>query len=92
MIVVSLESCSSSEDILACNPSITQLTNFNIENIPPDSFELKIYHGDTNGEYKKNLPKLFEVSHVMNGSFVFPYGNEWLSKVALDGGFVKEMG
>lgn len=160
LIVVPLASCSSSEDLLACNPSITQLTssgclitnsglndrlddegadklfcnttfemritrndaecsfksleypcdfekvnvevffedktltiieypssdmadcrckvdaNFNIKNIPSDSFELKIYHGNTNGEYNKNLPKLLEVVHVMNGSVIFPYGNE----------------
>lgn len=43
-------------------------TNFNIEELPEGSFVLKVYRGDSEGEYNKDYPLINEVIKVENGT------------------------
>ena len=47
--------------------------SFLIEKIPQQDFILKIYHGDTNGNFNIKAPKFSGRVSVMNGSFSTPY-------------------
>ena len=46
---------------------------FKIEELPEDSFILKIFRANTKGEYNNNYPTLTETIKVKNGSYIFPY-------------------
>lgn len=46
---------------------------FIVENIPYNDFILKLYHGDTNGEFDDNNPKYTGKITFINGSLSTPY-------------------
>lgn len=47
--------------------------SFTIENIPQNEFVLKIYHGDTNGNYNKTTPKYEGRINPIEGKIIIPY-------------------
>ena len=47
--------------------------SFTIENIPQNEFVLKIYHGDTNGNYNKTTPKYEGRINPAEGKIMIPY-------------------
>lgn len=46
---------------------------FSIKNIPEEDFILKIYHGDTTGNFIEETPKYTGRFNIMNGSITIPY-------------------
>ncbi len=49
-------------------------TSFNIEDLPGSKFLLKVYRGNTDGQYNKDYPILSEIIEVRDGVVIFPYG------------------
>lgn len=47
--------------------------SFTIENIPQNDFILKIYHGDTKGNYNNATPKYEGRANHTNGKIIIPY-------------------
>lgn len=47
--------------------------SFKINDLPKGSFILKIYRGNSKGEYNKDYPMLTEVIEVKKGTYIFPY-------------------
>ena len=58
-------------DEAACRCEVD--ASFTIENIPQNEFVLKIYHGDTDGNYNIAAPKFSGRVRVKDGSFSTPY-------------------
>lgn len=60
-----------SSDTADCRCEID--VNFTIENMPQNIFILKIYHGDTNGNYNKTTPKYEGRINPADGKIRIPY-------------------
>ena len=58
-------------DEAACRCKVD--ASFTIENIPQNEFVLKIYHGDTNGNYNKTTPKYEGRINPAEGKIMIPY-------------------
>lgn len=60
-----------SSDTADCRCEID--ATFTIENIPHNEFVLKIYHGDTNGNYNKTALKYEGRINPAEGKIMIPY-------------------
>lgn len=58
-------------DEAACRCEVD--ASFTIENIPQNEFVLKIYHGDTNGNYNKTTPKYEGRINPAEDKIMIPY-------------------
>ncbi len=60
-----------SSDTADCRCEID--TSFTIENMPQNDFILKIYHGDTKGNYDNATPKYEGRANQTDGKIIIPY-------------------
>ncbi len=60
-----------SSDTVDCRCDVD--ASFTIENMPQNDFILRIYHGDTNGNYDNATPKYEERVNPNDGKIIIPY-------------------